>query len=85
MDLHWALSNNKIYGAAIDVYENEPPDINNALFNLSNIVFSPHNAALTLECRKRMAFEACENIFNYLDNKTKLKKENIVNNKFINL
>lgn len=84
-DLHWALSNNKIYGAAIDVYTKEPPDINNPLFNLNNIIFSPHNAALTLECRKRMALESCENIFNYLDNKSHLKKENIVNNKFINL
>ncbi len=84
-DLHWALSKNKIYGAAIDVYENEPPNIDNSLFKLNNIIFSPHNAALTLECRKRMALEACENIFNYLNNKSKLRKENIVNKKLINL
>ncbi len=84
-DLHWALTNNKIYGAAIDVYEQEPPNNNNPLFNLNNIVFSPHNAALTLECRKRMAVESCENIFNYLENKSSLKKENIVNKKYINL
>ena len=84
-DLHWALINNKIYGAAIDVYEQEPPKNNNPLFNLNNIIFSPHNAALTLECRKRMAVESCENIFNYLENKSSLKKENIVNKKYINL
>ena len=84
-DLHWALKNNKIYGAAIDVYEQEPPKNNNPLFNLNNIIFSPHNAALTLECRKRMAVESCENIFNYLENKSSLKKENIVNKKYINL
>ena len=84
-DLHWALKNNKIYGAAIDVYEQEPPKNNNPLFNLNNIIFSPHNAALTLECRKRMAVESCENIFNYLENKSYLKKENIVNKRYIDL
>ena len=35
---------------------------NHPLFNLDNVILSPHNAALTIECRKRMAVESAENI-----------------------
>jgi phosphoglycerate dehydrogenase-like enzyme len=38
------------------------PDENHPLFNLDNVILSPHNAALTIECRKRMAVESAENI-----------------------
>ena len=82
-DLFWALNNKEIYGAGIDVYEKEPPDINNDLFKLDNIIFSPHNAALTLECRKRMAIESCENVLYFLDKDKKLNINNIVNKKNI--
>ena len=71
-DLIWALTNKEIYGAGLDVYEKEPPDRSNPLFGLDNIVLSPHNSALTLECRKRMSVESCENIVYYLNNKLKL-------------
>ena len=74
-----ALQNNKILGAGLDVFEKEPPDENHLLFNLDNVILSPHNAALTIECRKRMAVESAENIaFFLLDNK-KLNLDNIVN------
>ena len=84
-DLFWALSNNEIFGAGIDVYEKEPPEKDNPLFGLENIILSPHNAALTIECRKRMAVESCENILYYLQNQNKLNKNNIVNIKNIDL
>ncbi len=74
-----ALQNKKILGAGLDVFEKEPPDENHPLFNLDNVILSPHNAALTIECRKRMAIESAENIaFFLLDNK-KLNLNNIVN------
>ena len=74
-----ALQNKKILGAGLDVFEKEPPDENHPLFNLDNVILSPHNAALTIECRKRMAVESAENItFFLLDNK-KLNLNNIVN------
>ena len=84
-DLFFALKNKKIFGAGLDVYEKEPPNKSNPLFKLSNTIFSPHNAALTIECRRRMAVETCENIVNYLFNKKQLKLENIINSKNINL
>ena len=84
-DLYWALKNKKIFGAGTDVFETEPPSPNNPLFNLDNILLSPHNAALTLECRKRMAVETFENIVFYLKKHPELNKKNIINKKILNL
>ena len=83
--LAWALKNNKIYGAGLDVFETEPPSTNNPLLELDNVLLTPHNAALTLECRKRMAVETCQNILYYLNDHAKLNKNNIVNRKELNL
>ncbi|MDC0140941.1 hydroxyacid dehydrogenase [Pelagibacteraceae bacterium] len=74
-----ALEKKNILAAGIDVFEKEPPDQNNPLFKLSNILLSPHNAALTLECRKRMATEAARLIVFYLTDKKKLNFNNLVN------
>lgn len=84
-DLYWALKNKIIFAAGTDVFEIEPPNMNNPLFTLDNILLSPHNAALTLECRKRMAVETFENIIFYLKDRSKLKKQNIINRKILNL
>ena len=84
-DLIWALTNKEIYGAGIDVYEQEPPSINNPLFKLNNIILTPHIAGLTLECRKRMAVETCKNILHYLNDRSKLNVTNIINGKKIGL
>jgi len=78
-DLFDALSNNRIFGAGIDVFEQEPPINNHKLFSLENIILTPHNAALTLECRKRMAIECCENVFNLLSKSKNLIESNIIN------
>ena len=82
-DLYWALKNGSIDSAGLDVFEKEPPEKENPLLKLDNLVLSPHNAALTIECRKRMAIETCNNIVNYLDKKSDLQLENIVNIKNI--
>ena len=74
-----ALQNKKILGAGLDVFEKEPPDANHLLFNLDNVILSPHNAALTIECRKRMAVESAANIAFYLLKNKKLNLNNIVN------
>ena len=74
-----ALKNKKILAAGLDVFETEPPIENHMLFSLQNTLLTPHNSALTLECRKRMSLESCMNVFNFLKNKNNLNKNNIIN------
>jgi D-3-phosphoglycerate dehydrogenase len=51
--LYQALTNNQIAGAALDVFEIEPP-FENKLLGLENIVCTPHIAAYTHETLRRM-------------------------------
>ena len=74
-----ALKNKKICAAGLDVFETEPPIENHMLFSLQNTLLTPHNSALTLECRKRMATESCKNVFNFLTKSKNLNKSNIIN------
>ena len=61
-DLLEALRNGSIAGAAIDVYEKEPPQKDNPLMSLSNVLLTPHNASQTRECMIRMALHAAQGI-----------------------
>ncbi|MBN1298252.1 MAG: hydroxyacid dehydrogenase [Actinobacteria bacterium] len=65
-----ALSAGKICGAALDVFENEPPKEDSPLFLLENIILSPHSAALTKESAKRMAMHAAQGAADVLEGKT---------------
>ena len=74
-----ALQNNQIQAAALDVFEKEPPPEDHPIFKFDNVLLSPHNSALTIECRKRMSVEAASSIVNYLTDRKKLNLINIVN------
>ncbi len=82
-DLYQALSSKIIRSAGIDVFENEPPNINHPFFNLDNILLTPHNAALTFECRERMSLEASQNIVYFLREKHKFNEDNLINKNFL--
>ena len=68
-DLAEVLSSGKIAGAALDVFENEPPQADNSLLKLDNIFLSPHSAALTKESARRMAMHAAEGVADILEGK----------------
>jgi glyoxylate reductase len=56
-----ALKEKWIFGAGLDVYENEP-EISKELLNLDNAVLQPHSASATTESREGMAILAAENM-----------------------
>jgi phosphoglycerate dehydrogenase-like enzyme len=65
--LHEALASNRIAGAGIDVFEQEPVSPDNPLLKLQNIVVTPHHICLTDECINTIAasvFNACRDIAN---------------------
>jgi len=61
-----ALHQGRLAGAALDVFEREPPDPGNPLFSAPNLVVTPHSAALTAECAARMAVQAAQGIMDVL-------------------
>lgn len=66
-DLYEALLNKTIAGAALDVYELDPPEKDNKLFTLDNIIVTPHNAAHSVDSMDRMAFNAAREIVRVLN------------------
>ncbi|GAB3790671.1 hydroxyacid dehydrogenase [Virgibacillus kimchii] len=52
-DLYHSLKEKKIAGAGLDVYTEEPPAKEHPLFNLDNVVLTPHIGGLTLEAAKK--------------------------------
>ncbi len=67
--LYDALKNKEIAGAALDVFENEPPE-NTKLTSLDNIVFSPHLGANTKEGQIRAGTVCAEQVMKVLNDKT---------------
>ncbi|PKM13048.1 MAG: phosphoglycerate dehydrogenase [Gammaproteobacteria bacterium HGW-Gammaproteobacteria-3] len=63
--LYEALKNKQIAGAALDVYEHEPP-VNSPLLTLDNIVFTPHLGASTSEAQVAVSVEIARQAVTYL-------------------
>lgn len=64
-----ALIEERIGGAGLDVFEQEPVARDNPLLKLDNVILTPHTAALTRECVIRMATEAAQCVIDVLDGK----------------
>ena len=67
--LYIILSEGKIAGAAVDVFETEPPAKDNKLLTLDNVVFTPHIGANTKEAQIRAGTICAEQILKVLDGK----------------
>jgi D-3-phosphoglycerate dehydrogenase len=61
-----ALKEKKIAGAAIDVYQVEPPAKDHPLFGLENAVLTPHLGASTDEAQTAVSVDAAKAIIAYL-------------------
>lgn len=51
--LQRVLKQQRILGAAIDVMEQEPPDLNHPIFSLDNVLLTPHVAGVTFDTWRR--------------------------------
>lgn len=58
--LYEALRDNKIAGAGLDVFEDEPPSPNSPLLKLDNVVMTAHTAGVDTQSRDDMARKAAE-------------------------
>ena len=61
-----ALESNTIAGAALDVFEQEPPDPNHPLFKLDNCILTPHLGASTHEAQERVGVQIAKQVIAYL-------------------
>ncbi len=59
--LYTALKEGRIAGAALDVFEKEPPE-NNSLFELDNFIGCPHLAGITFEAIERIGMTVANDV-----------------------
>ena len=75
--LYDALVANKLAGAGLDVFEQEPPPSGHQLFALSNVIMAPHVAGVTREAVDRMSEQTARNILSALDGEP--IRQNVIN------
>jgi len=75
--LYEALKANSIAGAGIDPFVVEPATADTPLFELDNIIVSPHSAGVTKESVFRMGQIAAQNVIDCFDGK--LDPANVIN------
>jgi len=69
--LYDALINNKLAGAGLDVFENEPPiSKSNKLLELENVILTPHYAGDTIQSKKRCSITISEEVLRILRGET---------------
>ena len=75
-DLATAIKNGHVAGAALDVYQQEPPPADNPLIGLTNVIHTPHLAASTSDAQVNVGIDAAQLVINAL---TKQQYDNVVN------
>lgn len=64
--LYQAIVDGRVAGAAIDVFEEEPPGSDNPLLKLEQVITTPHLGASTQEAQVNVAVQVAEEMVNFL-------------------
>lgn len=75
-DLYYAIVSDKVAGAALDVFETEPP-ARSPLFELDKVICTPHLGASTYEAQTNVSMEVADQIIKYLKNGTIINAVNV--------
>jgi lactate dehydrogenase-like 2-hydroxyacid dehydrogenase len=67
-----ALVQGRLGGAGLDVFDPEPPDADNPLLGLSQVVLAPHLGSATVSAREAMAALAVDNLLAVLGDRPPL-------------
>lgn len=75
-DLYDAMNSGKVAGAALDVFETEPP-VGSPLLTLDRFICTPHLGASTREAQTNVAVAVASQIIDYLKNGTIVNAVNV--------
>jgi D-3-phosphoglycerate dehydrogenase len=60
-----SLREGRLAAAGLDVFEEEPPALDNPLLAMDQVALSPHIAGLTAEAAERMAVSSVQNVLDF--------------------